>query len=423
MSDYIFRHVEPQLREAMNRASIVIIRGAYKSGKTTLARKMAAELGMRFVELSDQDACTQVQDQPQSLIKNLSHSGAVLDDLQSTPALVEALKEYVSTSKSFGKFLITVAVGGSSVDQLICDALTVELNPPTQGELIGLAVPSDFLEAFFVAYFIHGKQWLGSADAWSHAVDGGYFDLILATDADARSRFRVGYLDSLGLSNLLVRKGFDADKIGKLLRFLTKIAKSSGGLLSASSLGNWLQESIKTIESWLEILESVGVVRRLRNYDDDELNPLRDYTKCYVCNSGVLSVLNKWEDGKVAKIPSARGILLEGFVFTEFNSSITLSPHHKTELYYYRDVSDREVDFVLIRGKFVVAVEVKSSVRPGKQDFKGLKHLRDKVGANFVCGVVLYTGTDVLSFGGRLYAVPVSRLWGMGGVPAQKSRR
>ena len=131
-----------------------------------------------------------------------------------------------------------------------------------------------------------------------------------------------------------------------------------------------------------------------------------------------MSVLNNWEDGGVAAFPSARGILLEGFVFTEFNSSINLSPHHKTELYYYRDVSDREVDFVITRGKFVVAVEVKSSVRPGKQDFKGLKHLRDKVGANFVCGVVLYTGNEVVSFGDRLYAVPVSRLWGMGGVPA-----
>ncbi|GGS66768.1 hypothetical protein GCM10010156_27060 [Planobispora rosea] len=71
-----------------------------------------------------------------------------------------------------------------------------------------------------------------------------------------------------------------------------------------------------------------------------------------------------------------------------------------------------EVDAVLeTRQGQVVGVEVKaaSTVRP--EDFKGLRHLAERVGPDFVAGLVLHTGTHTFSFGDRLLAVPVSALW------------
>jgi len=44
-------------------------------------------------------------------------------------------------------------------------------------------------------------------------------------------------------------------------------------------------------------------------------------------------------------------------------------------------------------------------------DFKGLTFLRDKLGSRFTIGVVLYTGTNALPFGDRLWALPYSALW------------
>lgn len=41
--------------------------------------------------------------------------------------------------------------------------------------------------------------------------------------------------------------------------------------------------------------------------------------------------------------------------------------------------------------------------------------LADRLGDDFVVGVVLYTGTETLPFGPRLRAVPVSALWQVGG--------
>lgn len=44
-------------------------------------------------------------------------------------------------------------------------------------------------------------------------------------------------------------------------------------------------------------------------------------------------------------------------------------------------------------------------------DFRGLRHLADHLGDDFVGGVVLYAGTQTLPFGPRMHAVPVSALW------------
>jgi uncharacterized protein len=71
-----------------------------------------------------------------------------------------------------------------------------------------------------------------------------------------------------------------------------------------------------------------------------------------------------------------------------------------------------EVDAVLAnrRGQ-VVGIEVKAASTVVPADFRGLRHLAQRIGADFIAGIVFHTGTQTLSFGPRLRAVPVSALW------------
>lgn len=45
------------------------------------------------------------------------------------------------------------------------------------------------------------------------------------------------------------------------------------------------------------------------------------------------------------------------------------------------------------------------------EDFRHLARFRDRLGASFANGVVLYTGARALSFGDRLTALPVAAVW------------
>jgi hypothetical protein len=84
----------------------------------------------------------------------------------------------------------------------------------------------------------------------------------------------------------------------------------------------------------------------------------------------------------------------------------------RAELFHYRTKDKVEVDAVLEnRQGHVVGIEVKASSTVGAGDFRGLRHLADRIGDDFVAGIVLYTGTQTLPFGPRMRAMPVSVLW------------
>ncbi|MFC6681029.1 DUF4143 domain-containing protein [Nonomuraea ferruginea] len=105
---------------------------------------------------------------------------------------------------------------------------------------------------------------------------------------------------------------------------------------------------------------------------------------------------------------------MEGFVLMELARQLTWT-EEQVDLYHYRTKDKVEVDAVLEnrRGQ-VVGIEVKaaSTVRP--DDFRGLRHLADRLGDDFIAGIVLHTGTQTLPFGDRMRAMPVSALWEIG---------
>ena len=57
----------------------------------------------------------------------------------------------------------------------------------------------------------------------------------------------------------------------------------------------------------------------------------------------------------------------------------------------------------------VIDVKAGSTVRA--EDFRGLRHLAERLGDSLVVGAVLYTGRETLPFGPRFRAIPVSALW------------
>jgi predicted AAA+ superfamily ATPase len=103
--------------------------------------------------------------------------------------------------------------------------------------------------------------------------------------------------------------------------------------------------------------------------------------------------------------------LLEGFVLMELARQLTWS-EQQAELYHYRTRDQVEVDAVLEnrRGQ-VVGIEVKASSTVRAEDFRGLHHLAERLGEDFVLGVVLYTGDKTLPFGKRMRAIPLCALW------------
>jgi predicted AAA+ superfamily ATPase len=80
---------------------------------------------------------------------------------------------------------------------------------------------------------------------------------------------------------------------------------------------------------------------------------------------------------------------------------------------HYRDKDQYEVDAVIEdhRGN-LVGIEVKASATVSSTDFRGLRRLAEAVGEKFKMGLVLYDHDRSVPFGERLWAAPLSCLFG-----------
>jgi predicted AAA+ superfamily ATPase len=95
------------------------------------------------------------------------------------------------------------------------------------------------------------------------------------------------------------------------------------------------------------------------------------------------------------------GTLLEGFVAMEVARQLSWS-RQRAELDHYRTKDPVEVDLILEdRRSRVVAIEVKAASTVRGNDFRGLRHLADRLGDDLIAGIVLYTGQQTLPFSAR----------------------
>jgi predicted AAA+ superfamily ATPase len=81
-------------------------------------------------------------------------------------------------------------------------------------------------------------------------------------------------------------------------------------------------------------------------------------------------------------------------------------------LFHFRTQDNIEADFVIERQDgALIGIEVKYSSTVTASDFKGLKALQNIANKDFIRGVVLYQGDEILSFGENLFAMPISCLY------------
>ena len=102
--------------------------------------------------------------------------------------------------------------------------------------------------------------------------------------------------------------------------------------------------------------------------------------------------------------------MLENFVASELIKQLAL----KTDcaLYHFRTHDNKEVDFVIEKNNGqLVGIEVKANSAVKAEDFSGLKVLQSLTGKDFVHGIVLYCGENIISFGDKFTAMPISSLW------------
>ena len=162
----------------------------------------------------------------------------------------------------------------------------------------------------------------------------------------------------------------------------------------------------------MAVLEQLFLVRRVGPWFRNQLKRLVKTPKLHFLDSGLLSTLLGVTRERVARDRSIFGGVLETFVFSEVLKQASWFDDNCT-LWHYRDKDQDEVDLVAETGSgALVGLEVKASATVTAGDFKGLRKMSEACGDDFKLGLVLYDGENAVPFGERLFAAPMSCLWG-----------
>ena len=407
---YLPRHVEARVGVALQDTRIVALVGPRQSGKTTLARRFADAERRPFITLDDDQFRRFAMDDPVGFLRG--RPGAVIDEIQRAPGLILELKKLVDEDPTPGRFLITGSVelfrSALSPDSLAGRVETIELLPFSQAEAGVLDVPR-FLDRVFEGD-IPSLAVIGpTTNLVERVLSGGFPEVLARPDPARRRRWLLAYASALAQRDISDVAALD--KRDRMMPLIEHAAVSAGQLLNLSGMGSRLRVDGKTVDRWLTLLERMYLLRRVGAWHRNALKRLVRTPKLQFLDSGLLAALQGTDASTVARDRRTLGPLLECFIYSEVIKAVSLGAE-PTTVGHFRDKDGLEVDLVLERSRDgVVGIEVKAGATARPDDFRALGRIREALGDQFVCGILLHDGDRIQQAGPRLFAMPVKVLW------------
>ena len=410
---HIKRHTRDRLLEALNVSPVVFLNGPRQAGKSTLVQSIAQkDYPAEYVTFDSTTQMAAAASSPESYLRE--RKGAlIIDEVQLVPEIFRALKVVVDElrlehPKLKGRFLLTGSANIMALpklsDPLVGRMSVLTLYPLAASEALG--GKGNFIERLFNKDF--------EADSAKHKLADiirlATYPEISGSEKLERTTWFDGYLTTILQRD--VRALAEIEKLSTLPNLLRILANRTGGLVNDADIARDAGLNPVTSRNYKILLKMLFLTFELAPWSRNIGKRLVKSPKGYMSDTLLLCHLMQYELSDLEQNrPELFGHVLENFVATELLKLMTFQ-NDKMDLYHFRTSDNKEVDFVLEKSNGqLAAVEVKQRDSVSKADFKGLEELQRLAGHDFICGIVLYRGRDVVPFGQNLWAVPVSNLW------------
>jgi len=413
------RQVTAKLLEDLKISPVVFLNGARQTGKSTLVQQLREIIGAKdrpaaYISFDRPTQMAAATSAPERFLSSY-HETLIIDEVQMVPELFQALKVVVDEMRlkdkahANGRYLLT---GSSNILAL------PKLSGPLVGRMIVLT-----LYPFTTSEASQGKgngldrlihfDFAGINDRGldiSSAIKLATFPEIAGKNASERSAWFDGYLTTMLRHD--VKTLAELEKISVLPNLLRILASRAGNLVNDADIARDLGLNPVTSKFYRNILKMMFLNFDVQPWFRNIGKRLVKSPKGFLIDSLMLCHMLDLNLEEIERNkPGLFGHLLENYVATELTKLLTFSDT-KASLLHFRSSDGKEVDFVLERPDgSVFAIEVKKSDSVNSQDFKGIRSFSELTPKEFIGGVVLYNGKDVVPFGENLWAVPFYILW------------
>ncbi len=402
------------LADALADTPVVVLNGARQSGKSTLVQALSSvdTTPRRYLTLDDVAVLHAAKSDPAGFINGLQ-GPVTLDEVQRAPELFLPIKAAVDRQRLPGQFLLTgsadVMLLPGMADSLAGRMEVLSLWPLSCAELLDNPAVNR-ADALF-----HG-DWKALRIApcerstlVSHLLTGGFPDAVTRTSETRRAAWFDAYVQAILQRD--VRDLANLEQLTEIPNLLQLLATRSATLLNFAELSRTAGIAQSTLKRYFALLEMLFLVVRLPSWERNPGKRLVKAPKVFLPDSGLLCHLMGATAKGLTDKPGLPGSAVETLVLAELLKHVAFSGR-RLSLWHYRTQTHVEVDFILEnRLGQITGIEVKASATVNGKDFKGLRHLQETEGAIFQHGIVLYGGREVVPFGDKLWAVPLSFWW------------
>ena len=317
----------------------IFLTGPRQTGKSTILRMALPEY--TYISLDLPTVAQMAEDAGDEFLRRYPPP-VIIDEVQYAPNLFRFLKAAIdSDRRSNGRFALT----GSQHFPLFS-----EVTESLAGRIAILNMNSLSLHEL--------ERGTGSKAEGTQLLEwlllGGYPEI--HADGVPFDRFYPDYIatylerDVRHILNVKNLRDFD--------RFLRLLASRTGHIFNLASVASDLGISPNTVKSWLSVLESTGIIKFLEPFYENFGKRVVKSPKLYFMDTGLVCFLTGIRSVEALRESSALGHLFETLAFGQLvRSSIHRS--YPSNLYYFRDHSGREVDFVIPQGDKLELYECK----------------------------------------------------------------
>lgn len=365
---YIPRVAAPKLQSLAQQFKAVAVIGPRQSGKTTLVRKLFPE--RPYVSLENPEQRRFAQEDPRGFLATYP-DGAILDEVQRVPSLLSWLQQRLDEEERRGTFVLT-----GSNNFLLLEQITQSLaGRVAYVDLLPLSLEELLAEKGGLR-LLNEQLWQGGYPAVraEQIAPEDWFPAYLRTYVERDVR-QIKNLENLAAFEKLI--ALCAGRVGQLVNY--------------SNLAVEVGVDVKTVKSWLGILQASYVVHLLPPYFKNFNKRVVKTPKLYFYDTGLASHLLRINSAEDLINHPMRGPLFENLVVTELLKS-RFNRGQRSNLYFWRDRSGLEVDILLDLGGKVWPIEVKSGQTITSAFFKGLEKWQGLSGE--AGGWVFFGGED-----------------------------
>lgn len=330
----IKRIATSKLLELASYYKVVAVIGPRQSGKTTLVKDVFAD--KPYVSLENLDTRNFALTDPRGFLDKYK-DGAIFDEIQRTPEIFSYLQQVVDETKESGKFILT-----GSNNFLLQEKITQSL----AGRVGYMELLPFSIEEV--------KQYTAIKDE-DQMIKGFYPPIY-----DQKIPPQIWYNDYV--KTYIEKDVRQIKEISNLLvfeRFLRLLAGRIAQELNFTSLAVEVGVDVKTIQSWISVLESSFIVYKLPPYFRNFNKTLVKRPKIYFYDCGLACALLGIKNENQLETHPLRGFLFENMVLMEMVKGYT-NLGERPPLYFWRDKTGREVDVVIDNEGTMLPIEIKS---------------------------------------------------------------